>query len=287
MNADTLQTYKHSGKFNPLGLVLAITAAAAIGFPLGLAYAYIVRWIPFVYVNFFATLGYGFAFGWVTSRILKASQVRNTSLAALAGLAAGLIALYMEWSGSLHVLFEDSPWFFRPDEIMRGMTLLYEQGSWSFHRTNVTGNILVLVWLIEAGIIVGLAILGPFDFVSTTPFCEKTKSWLDEKKEIDTLERFTDPAHLATLKAGDILPITQAKPKAHNADEFTRLLLKRSPRCKIFCTLRVQHVILTTDKEGKVTVKTKDLTGDLIIPASMFELIAQFEEFTSAPTTAV
>jgi hypothetical protein len=288
MNADTLQTYKHSGKFNPLGLVLAIGAAAAVGFPLGLAYAYIVRWIPFIYVNFFATLGYGFAVGWVTSRILKTSQVRNTSLAALAGLAAGLIALYMEWSGTLHALFEGSPWFFLPDEVMRGMSLLYEQGSWGLRSGgNVTGVLLAVVWVVEAGIIVGLAVMIPFGFVGDTPFCEKNKCWLDEDKTIDTLERFTDPVHLATLKAGDILPITQAKPKTEGAKEFTRLLLKRSPRCKIFCTLRVQHVTLTTDTKGNVTVKTNDLTADLVIPASMFDLIAQFEEFTPAPSPAV
>ena len=284
MNVNTLQTYKHSGKFNPLGLGLAIAVAAAFGYPLGLGYAYIIRWIPFIYINFFITLGYGFAFGWVTSRILKTSQVRNTSLAALAGLAAGLIALYLEWSGTLHVLFEDSPWFFLPDEVMRGMALLYEQGSWGLRSGgNVTGILLAVVWVVEAGIVIGLAVMIPFGFVGDTPFCEKSKCWLDENKEINTLEPFTDSAHLAALKAGDIMPITQTKPKTEGANEFTRLLLKRSPKCKIFCTLRVQHVILTVDNKGNVTAKANDLSSDLIIPASMFDLIAQFEEFTPTP----
>ena len=287
MNADTLETYKHSGKFNPLGLVLAVAAAAAVGFPLGIAYSYLLRWIPFIYVNVLASCGYGFAFGWLTTRILKITQVRNPALAALSGLSAGLIALYMEWSGHLHALFEDAPWFFFPDEIMRGMALLYEQGSWGLRSSgNITGIPLVIVWIVEAGIILGLAVVPPFRFVKDTPFCEKNQCWLDEAKQIDTLETITDPAQLAALKAGDIMPITQVKPKVDNPDVFTRLLLKRSPRCKIFCTLRVQAVTISRDSKGNLTHKTKDLTTDLIIPASMFALIAQFEHFTAEPTAA-
>jgi hypothetical protein len=51
MSADLLETYRHSGKFNPPGLILPVVAAAVIGLPLGIAYAYVVRWIPFVYLT--------------------------------------------------------------------------------------------------------------------------------------------------------------------------------------------------------------------------------------------
>lgn len=81
MPADLLESYRHSGKFNPAG-VIAAPAAAVLGVPLGLAYAYLLHWIPFIYINFFLTLGYGFAFGWVTTRVLKATQVRNVPVAA-------------------------------------------------------------------------------------------------------------------------------------------------------------------------------------------------------------
>ena len=284
MNADTLEAYRHSGKFRAEGLVLSVAAAAALGFPLGLAYAYLLRWVPFIYVNILATFGYGFVFGWVTTRILKASQMRNAALAALCGLAAGLLALYGEWSGHLHTLFEDAPWFFRPDQIVRTIPLLYEQGTWGLRSGgNVTGIPLALVWVAEAGIIVGLAALLPFTFVRDTPFCEKTKAWLDEEKKINTLETFTDPAHLAALKAGDIMPITQAKPKADNAAVFTRLLLKRSPKCNLFCTLRVQDITVSIDRKGNVKEKVRDLTRDLIIPASMFDLMTKFEDFKPVP----
>ena len=283
MNSDTLETYRHSGRFNALGLVLAVAAAGLLCLPLGLAYAYLIRWIPFVYVNILVTFGYGFAFGWVTTRLLKAGHVRNPALAGLCGLAAGLLGLYGEWSGHLHVLFEDAPWYFLPDDIFQTLPLLYEKGSWSFHGRNVTGIPLAIVWVVEAGIIVGVAAVLPYSFVRETPYCEKTRCWLDEEKKINTLENFTDPAHLAALKAGDIMPIVQARPKAEGASMFPRLLLKRSPRCPVFSTLRVQSVAVSFDTKGNVKERVTGLTKDLIIPASMFDLIAKFEEFKPAP----
>jgi hypothetical protein len=282
--SDTLEAYRHSGKFNLSAVGLSLGAAAVAGFPLGLAYSYLIRWVPFIYLNMLATCAYGGVFGWMTMRLLKAGQVRNTGLAALCGLGAGLLALYGEWSGHIHTLFDEAPWVCTPEEILRGMKILYEEGSWGMKSGgNVTGIFLALVWIAEAGLIVGFAILLPWAFVKDTPYCEKSRRWLDEQKKINTLETITDPAQLAALKAGDIMPIVSAKPKADNAAVFTRLLLKRSAQCPVFCTLRVQNITISIDKKGNVNEKAADLTGDLIIPASMFDLMAKFEEFKPAP----
>jgi hypothetical protein len=285
MSADLLETYRHSGKFNPPGLILPVVAAVVIGLPLGMAYAYVVRWIPFIYLNLLITLGYGFAFGWITSRLLRASHVRNTALAAVCGLVVGIVALYAEWNGHLHALLTGAPWILRPDQIARGMAILYREGSWSFHGSTVTGFVLGAVWLIEAGIIVGLTTALPWSFVRDTPFCEQTRSWLDEEKQINTLEHFTDEAHIAALRSGDLMPLTNARPKPDGAAVFTRLLLKRAPGRTTFCTLRVQNVSVSIESDGKVKEQAEDFTGDLILPASMYDLIVRFEEFKPQPAT--
>jgi hypothetical protein len=198
----------------------------------------------------------------------------------------GVIALYAEWNGHLHAVFTDAPWIFRPAQVLRGMALLYREGSWSFHGSTVTGFVLGAVWLIEAGIIVGLATVLPWSFVRDTPFCEQTRSWLDEEKQINTLEHFTDEAHIAALRAGDLMPLTNARPKNEGAAVFTRLLLKRAPGRTTFCTLRVQNVSVSIESDGKVKEQAEDFTGDLILPASMYDLIVRFEEFKPPPATA-
>src|ERR1700690_1031081 len=140
MSTDTLETYRHSGKFTAQGLLLPIAAAGVVGYPLGLAYAYLVRWIPIVYVNILVTAGYGYAFGWLTMRLLKTGKVRNTALAAACGALAGLIGVYWNWNGHIHVLFENSPWFFRPHQILRAMGYLYEHGSWTIGHGGSQGD---------------------------------------------------------------------------------------------------------------------------------------------------
>lgn len=284
MNADTLEAYRHSGKFNLSAITLVLGAAAVVGFPLGLAYAHFVRWVPFVYLNMLATVAYGFAFGWLTTKILKLGHVRNTTVATGCGAAAGLVALYFDWSGFIHAVWEDGPWFSPPQEILGAMAYLYEHGSWGMKSGgNITGIFLALVWAAEAGIVLVFATTMARGFVQDTPYCEKTRCWLDEEKKINTLESITDTAQLAALRSGDIMPIVSAKPKPETAPTFTRLLLKRSPQCKVFCTLRVQDVTLSVDGKGNVTEKVINLTSDLIIPASMFDLIAKFEDFKSVP----
>jgi len=292
MSSDTLEVYRHSGKFTTQGLLLPIAAAAVVGYPLGLAYAYLIRWIPIAYVNMLVTAGYGFVFGWLTQRLLKSGRVRNKALAGLCGAIAGLIGLYWNWNGHVHLLFSDKIWFFRPDQIVRAMGYLYEHGSWtiSSHGSGgdaVTGVFLAIVWVAEAGVIVGLAAFIPYSYVSSTPFCEKSGAWLDQARNIDTLESIDDAGQVALLQGGSLQPVLDAKPRAAGAPTFTRLSLKRAKRPTSFCTLCVIRVTRRTDKKGKVQETSKFLTGDFIIPESMFDLLAQFGELKpGAPNPA-
>lgn len=282
--SDTLDTYRPSGKFSLSGVVLSLGAALAAGLPLGLAYGYLLNWIPFVYINMLITVAYGGLFGWITMSIMKAARVRHPGIAAVCGTATGLIALYFDWNGHIHALFEDAAWFYPPDQILGAMAWLYEHGSWGMKDGgNVTGIFLGIVWVAEAACIVLPAAWLPYVFVRDTPYCEKSRCWLDEEKKIDTLEPFTDASQLARLKSGDIMPVVDAKPRAEGAPAYSRLLLKRSAKCPVFCTLRVQDISISFDKKGNASERVTDHTGDLILPASMFDLVVKFEEFK--PTT--
>src|SRR5215472_15573104 len=91
--------YSHSGKFGVQGPIAAVAIGAIAAFPLGLAYSYLINWIPFIYLNFFITLGYGFLFGFITRQLLKFGKVRNNLVALLSSGAVGLLAWYGSWNG--------------------------------------------------------------------------------------------------------------------------------------------------------------------------------------------
>ncbi len=180
MSSAVFNPYQHSGKFEAPGPLLALAAAVVAGFPLGYLYAYLIKWDPFIYVNFLASLGYGFVFGFGSGQILKRFKVRNNGLAWVTGISSGVIALYFAWNGHVHACFDGSPFFLFPGEMFDAMKVLYAQGTWSIHgEAPVSGVLLAMVWVVEGGIIVGFCTLVCHGAVGTTPFCETTQTWLD------------------------------------------------------------------------------------------------------------
>lgn len=285
MSSEKFSAYKHSGKFGMHAPALMAIITAAASFALGLAYAYLVKWIPFIYLNFLLTAGYGFVIGFVAGFMLKVGKVRNTPVLFMCGLLGGAMALYGSWSGHLHALIPGAPIFASPDQLISFIKILYAEGSWGMSSgSNVTGVMLAIVWVIEAGIMVGLVTLVPVGMLSDTPFCEKNQCWLDEEKKINTLAAFTEPEQIAALSSGDLGPLTQAKPCAADAAVFARVTLKHSPKCDEFCTVGIANVTVTIDKEGNANEDTQELAGNLVLPKSMLELITKFESF--GPTGA-
>jgi hypothetical protein len=133
--------------------------------------------------------------------------------------------------------------------------------------------------------IVGLSTLLPYTGIADTPFCEKNQCWLSDEKKIDTLDAFNDPEQQAAFKRGDLGPLTQARPRNPDSGTFARLTLKHSPRCDVFCTVRIENVTLKKDKDGNTNESKTELTRNLVLPQSMLGLITKFENF-NAPAAA-
>ncbi len=284
MDLGTLQTYRHSGKFGLHALLFVPLVGALVGWPLGMAYGYLVKWIPFVYLNALITVGYGLALGMATVFALKKCRVRNSLVAGVLAAVVGFEANYLQWNGHLHALLDGAPLLVAPAMLREAMAFLYENGSWGLRSGgNVTGAMLGLVWLIEAGGILGLTLVVATSAIGSTPYCEKSGSWLDDEKKFDTLAAIDDAQERALLAAGDIAPVIAGRPRAEGATAFTRLTLKHSPRCEDFFTLKAEAVTLSTNKKGEVEEKTQSLTQDLVLPREMRELVEEFANITPTP----
>lgn len=279
MELGSLRPYRHSGKFGVHALLLAPLVGVLVGWPLGFAYAYLIKWIPFVYLNAVLTLGYGLVVGLAMGATLKLCRVRSVPVAGLLATLAGVLANYFQWNGCVHALLDGAPLLCPPAGMVGFMQHLYEHGSWGMRSGgNVTGVMLALIWAAEALTILGVAIYSGTDPIRNTPYCEKSDSWLDENTKYSTLAAFTEPAQLTALKAGDIGPVLEARPRQLEASVFGRLNLKYSPQCKDFFTLKVENVTLKTDKEGEVKEEVKALTKDLVLPSELRELVERFAD---------
>ena len=282
--------YVHSGKFGIHGPLLAIGGGALIALPLGLAYGYLIRWIPFIYLNFLITLGYGFAFGWLTSQIMKIGKVRNGAIAMICGTCVGVIAWYGNWNGSIHALASEVPWVLTPPQVLAAMKALLKEGSWSIGRSSdlmVTGIPLAIVWIVEAAMIIGVCALVSYGSIASNPFCEIHGCWLDEEKVMDKLDVFTHPDHIAAFSNGDISPLEEARARVPASGQFARLTLKHSRKCSDYCALTISNVTVTVDKDGKPDEEVQDLMTNLWVPRTMFDYLAQFDRPTAKITPGV
>lgn len=284
MNPDYHPFYRRSGKFGIHGPVLALLAGAVVALPLGLAYSYLIKWIPFIYLNFLITLGYGFIFGFMTSLLMRFGKVRNNAVALVCSASVALLAWYGTWNGCVHSLVNGAPLLVTPGEMLAFMKVLIEHGSWGIGFSShepVTGVLLGIVWVAEAAVIVGFSTIAGLAFVSQTPFCETHDCWLDEEKKMDKLNIFTRPEDVAAFKNGDIEPLDHAQPRVPASGQFARLTLKYSSHCEDYCALSVANVTVAPDKDGKMKEQVTKLMTNLWVPKTMFDYLAQFDHISA------
>lgn len=282
--------YKHSGKFGIHGPLLAIFVGGILAFLFGYIYVYLVRWIPFIYLNFLLTFGYGFAFGAITLGFMKLGKVRNNLVARVCGVLVGLLACYGNWNAYVQTLSGEASWLLSLDQILGAMKVLLKEGTWSVGRRStepVTGFLLGMVWIGEAAIMMGMTVVCSYGPIADTPYCETHGCWLDEEKVIDKLDAFGEREHVIAFRNGDIAPLELAQARIPASSRFARLTLKHSTKCDDFCAFSIANVILTMDKEGKQKEEVKKIITDLWVPKSMFEYLSQFDHSTAKVKTEV
>jgi hypothetical protein len=291
--------YQPSNRFSVGGLLLYVLGGVATAAVLALVYVYAVWYIPLIYVNFFATVGFGLVLGLVLSRLARAGKLRNPALAGGLALLVGLVAEYLQWGVYLTLLVNTtdvdefgsglrqfsiasttfSPDLFlniisRPGAMLSVISQVSETGSWSLFGAQVSGVVLWLVWLVEAVIVVGLPALTARS-AAKAPYSETAGEWAVE-------EAMTRRAPLFTVagEAAAALQSGQLQPLAVNSDPvFCRLKLYAAPNDATCRYASLEQVRIDIDDKGKTSEKTVDLLEYLVLTPAAYE--ALYASFTS------
>lgn len=168
--------YRSSGRVTGSGLGLGVAMGAAAAIVGAFIYSLAVVWIPFVYINLLLTVGFGFAIAIGVGQGARIGKTRNPLVVAAATVACALLGLYVAWGADFWFRLaragaEDAGFTVNPLTLTAYAGALYEEGSWGLKSWTVTGIPLATVWLVEAGIVVGIAGVGAMGPVSV-PFCE-------------------------------------------------------------------------------------------------------------------
>lgn len=256
--------YRHSGKFSLVGLMLIFTAPVIAAAIFSFVYSALVHYNPFIYINLLGTLIFGAATGVAVAKVGVLGKVRSSGLTFFASLVAGSVAIYLSWVSYVFILSGYEALILSPGElwnVVRGVAVV---GVWSVFGATPSGALLFGIWAIEALIIVALVMIVAQGELTDGAFCEKSKSWADQRSSVGPFAEITNPETFRRkIEEGDYSELLSLQPgertKKHAMVEF--IGASKNPDFQLFSVL---DVTIKSDKEGKKTEEKEDVVKHVI-----------------------
>ena len=264
--------YRHSGKFSPIGVLVAVVFGLLVGLPCAWLYAYLIRWNPIVYISILASLGFGGVIGYVVDTRLKSHKCRNVVTAGLASFIPALVAYYVSWGVWLNIV-TDVPTIAilqNPFDMWKLIGVVNERGVWSLRGSGLVNGIpLWIVWAGEAGCIIGFAVYLAVHSIRESTYCENCDCFAKQTKGVcfvsaGTAPPSTDKAAFKAYRNGLKQHATELKQHlevkdfayaeklgAPDAMAWYSFDLASCPQCNMTNTLSVSQFQLTIEGKGK------------------------------------
>lgn len=198
------QYYKPSGQFNPLVFIYSLIVCCTVVPLLGYLYALGIHYIPFIYINFILSAGFGFGVAIALSFASSAGKNRNVFITYLLSAVTGLVSLYFHWGFWLSLTLEQdlSLFILEPSFMLETIPFINENGTWGFSSSTVSGWFLTLIWIIETLIIIVPSFLV-VPGAARKPFCEQSNKWFEESESAPMPFIMDVPTFIKQLETGD------------------------------------------------------------------------------------
>lgn len=265
MQPDNL--FKHSGRFSAPGLLLAIFKGAVVGGVLGAIYAVVGYYSPFFVINMIVMVAVGVAIGYFCEQFVRAGDIRNTLVAALAGALTAIAALGIHWLVWLKLM--TGTWFFDPNMAILAAKAIAIIGPWSVFDWTPRGGVLYAIWGLEAALILGLATFMARNAVRDTPFCETTGKWADLNVSRKNFAQCDIDQVGQQLQTSPSSILNLLEPPNDGDTDFTRFTLGEVPGSNLR-TVTITAVKAKV-KDGKIEEDLKTVLNNLVVDASTYE----------------
>lgn len=277
--------YQPSGKFGILGLPLSLILGGISAVLGGFAYSYATFYIPFIYINFFITLGFGFLVGMATMTGLKLGKVRNARISVILGIGIGLFANYAGWAAYIHAASNQEILTFDPFHIWAIALNIAEKGSWGIAGIQAIGAGLWTVWAIEFSIILILTILLCVSSASD-PFCETCNQWANAETGLGPFDTIKDREQLISELENQNYDQLGKLGAPSEQSKFTNFNLSHCPQCKQFAVLSINEVSLSQNNKGEIDTEKDEVIGGLLISSLTYQKLEQFSAAAHAEESA-
>jgi hypothetical protein len=267
--------YEHSGSMNMTGPIYMLISGICGSLVLGLIYGFAIFYIPFIYLNFFITLGFGLFVGFIVGLGGKLGKVRNSTVLLLFGFLFGIFAEYTGWVSWIYASSSQEIFTLDPLKILQILQILSNDGAWGIFGWTPTGIALYCIWGIEAIMIIGASTMGALAILASTPFCERCDKWIEEEDEI-LLEPITDAEELKSqLEQNDYNFLKSLKKTEGETEDYTQINLLHCPTCNENYYLTLISVEVTLDSDNKETKEENNILENLIITAEQYRMLKE------------
>ncbi len=258
--------YRHTGTVPLLGLLLILVIGSITAALLGVAYTYGIVWIPFIYVCFLLTGGFGAAVGGVVGLLARFGHVRNSLATGLLGCLCALVGLYVAWAVDDYARAaggHQPSLRFNPSDLLWYMGEFYNEGYWGLSgNTMISGPFLAVLWVIEALVICGIAAFLAAGMIVDRVYCETCRRWIPTREDVYRVSLAeAEGENLKQCLEDDVRMLANMKRAMPEDQAYIQLDLTSCPGCEHSHYLSAKAVAHVPNKEGKVEKKEEALMG--------------------------
>lgn len=282
--------YRHSGELGS-GLVVVPVTALAAGLAAGIAYGFISRWNPIIYIGIFLPVGLAFVLGRAVGHAGRLARCRSTRCLALGGLGAGVVGLYAGWAAFDYAILSGTSappgvampglvdFLLNPSLVWEVTYLISQSGWFNIHGSTPTGIVLWVLWAIEAGIVVIGTPYFAGRVIAPLVFCEGCGRWSDAQQG-GLLFAVPLPNVIERLAQGDAAALEELKTPDPAAMQTMRIDMHKCAGCNQTATYHFVKITKTKDKDGKISESTDNLTPRILVSGEELHMLQEWIALT-------
>lgn len=272
--------YRPSGEVTVAGLASGLGGGLVAAVALGFVYAYLITYLPVIFLNILCVIGYALVLGASAGSLLKLGKMRNPAVGMCIALIVTLVSYYFSWAVWLSIVvsgdeFRVSSWTLasHPLGLWGILQLVNEKGAWSIghgygsskNQPTVSGVLLSVFWAAEALTVLIGSMVTAWGALTTAPFCEPCQVWCEEEEDVLSIRAAESDELKRRFEAKDFLYLKTVGPKGAGDAEWCRVDLHCCPGCGRTNTVRVNRQKRTVDRKGKPTVTSSNVFHGLLL----------------------
>ena len=261
-----MQRYTHSGVIPIGGAILCLVGSAVATAAVAFVYAFIIRWIPWAYLNFLATLGFGMWIGFCVAVLCKMGKIRSNFFVLFAWLVTFAVAYYAYWAASYwaHNGFGMGLRVLDPMVLAAFAEELFDKGSFGLFGANIDGWVLVAFWVVEIGCLLWFSYSIAVAEMNQ-PFCETCNEWTETEKGVAMYNSFGSEPEWDHLKQGDYSVLTRIPMLAASLPHYVRVDVEHCPKCGNSNFMNIYKVAVTKDDDGDESTEEEKILSNVIL----------------------